>query len=1171
MILTTPSSFDFSKCSDSAGVLTFANESESADSPITVHRIDRLLLDTGSLRAYISIDADAEVGKYDVSFQCNANTKMEGDFSVSELPDDIELSADPASLAAGTYGRRLTLSAQTSSEQTPFFSDETEFYFSQENMITVTNKNLLYEDEINKDSLCKQIELTVDVDPETPLGEMTISAVTDGYVAEGTVTVTDRVEATVSVSPDKVERQAVLQNTPPVYAITIEGDGIDFVAADDADTDEAEPTVVDFPENPGITVLEGLSIAEISGDDGVEKQLTAQIRVDSLASLGGTPLHVQTGGREAWTNFTVLLPDGTPMLKISSPHSIPRNGVETAVFVEAVNFTFEGMLSAGCEEAGCDVRNVTVDTSTYRTMTMEIAVDDTVTDSYITLAVEMPAYTVKEYLSVKAPDTAVLNLSPDTLSQGDTGKSVMLTLSDGGKFSSGTEVEVLSRSGVQIESAAVDVSLRYITLSVNVASDAPTGPAYLAATSGGVIYESPLEIEPMNESVPQMTLSPRVALKERNTTRVRVSGGGTGFELPAQTDGFAFDDPGLKVDDVYTDTDGGVVLLVNVSPTARTDTAVLYAKSDTGQAAASFRASAFQKTQILTPSPSVITRESGSPETTTVTALGDGIVFDMPVVDVSDNIGVEVTRVSGGQYLVFDLNVDTQDYAGWGGWVGLTVTDNSQNYLIPIYIEAGDSSILTAAMEPDTVYPGAEGLTVTATLPSAMSLDAGMLDVSTSHSGAYVSAPKLLSERSLTFFLDVSVDAVEIGGAQIPILVTTPAGAGCGYIAISEVETYSVDAGDTWNEALEEEDKTLFEVDDPGAYPSFFQAEYKRETDEAPQIFLVAENGLDTAEKSENGIMWMTNDSSRHLGVLSDRGAVSALVNVRARGISAQKEDTTADNKEWDIQTANPCNAPFLGQGTIQGALDEDIILLSHPECELTAFAASRDLADRPWDTPDLKIQYYDWYLNSKDEVILDNLIDFNVGASLFGDPAVTVAPSLIDEDRGVAVTLQAELGSAGDYLVQIRRPFVIREFSAIPGKSFVEIEIPADADLSLCELVLYNTQMEEAPEEERLTLFDAVTTGGILVIAGTLSDVDGADAYEDVASLPEEESFAVSLYYDSILVDAVQFEEGSVFRGEGNPIVAEDSRRTFFRIANIDTNDNASDFAPSFIKTPGR
>jgi hypothetical protein len=344
-------------------------------------------------------------------------------------------------------------------------------------------------------------------------------------------------------------------------------------------------------------------------------------------------------------------------------------------------------------------------------------------------------------------------------------------------------------------------------------------------------------------------------------------------------------------------------------------------------------------------------------------------------------------------------------------------------------------------------------------------------------------------------------------------------------------------------------------VDDPGQFPSFFQAEYDGFVRDDPTISLVADNRLDTADKSGTGMIWLMSKNAQTVAVSTENGAAAGIVKVRSRGRNSTEEIAAADGEEW-IMEEDPCDTPFLGRGAIQGALDVDTIVMSRPGCELTAFVTARSLANRPWETPDLKLQY----LDSNGTLIGEN------AGPLGGDPVISIDPALIGTDGDISVTVSAELGTAGVYLVQIRRPFVVREFSISEDAPFIEIGLPVDADLEACELVLVDSETDVVLES--FVLPATLTNDGIVVVAGL--PMPEADAVNGVAMLPADGSFAVWLLYEGVLVDAVQLGEGSVNRGEGQPYIASDARTNFFRVADIDTNDNASDFAATYMPTPG-
>ncbi len=1119
---------------------------------VTVHSIDRLLLSPDSLRAYIAIDSDAALGKAAVSFKCNKNTVLTGSFRIEDIPSEITLTASPETVAAGSFGRVIIIKSNY-----PFFTDDTEFFFSWKDYIKVTNKRRL-----DAYSLGQEVEITLDIDPLIPLGDLRISASSSGRIAEGIIRITDRVNSTVNVTPDRVQRQSVNETGPPIYDVMIEGEGIDFVRSDNtgSETDQNKP-LISFPENPGITVLDDVQVIELTDDNKVVKAVKAQIRVDSLATLGVTPLYIKSGKQEAWTNFTVLLPSGTPMLKIVGPRTVSRNGVFVTVFVDAINFTFEGMKNVICKEAGCAIQNITVDPIGYKSMSMEVRVAAESSDSYVTVEVEMPDFTVREYLATKASDASVLILNPNSIKQGDRAQQeVFFTFSDGTLFSANPTVQVSPRSGLRINKTALVSDMGSLIVWFDVADDAPTGPSYISVGSGGNIYAAPLRIEAISKDVPQMTLLPGAILRKRDTILIRVQG--TGFDLPSSIEGYSFDDPGLKISSVNADSDGSVLLTVEVSPLARKDMAVLYAKSLTGQAAVTFRTLEHNRIPILRPEPVTVSRMAGGGNTSTITIYHPDIVFDMPVVDVNDNIGAEVMRVSGGQSLVFDLRVDP---VGLGGWIGLTIKNGAQNYLAPILIDAGGDSTLTARMNPEMVFPGTERLTVTAVLPSGMKVDPGILSVHTAHPGAYVSKARSVSENSVVFILDVTHNAVELGGNQIPIYITTSDGAGLGYIFISGVSVSSISDGQVWQGVFNAKTFTNFRVEDPGPFPSFLQIISEDAVLGDPLLTMTADNNLNIAGKSDNGLIWMMNKNPRWMSIYSEQGLPFGIVNVRSQGRKSTEENVTADDNEWIVKN-DPCKTPFLGRGAIQGALDVDTIRMEKPTCRLISFTAARDLADRPWETPDLKMRYWEVSgIGSNDSPIL---IGEDSGG-LRKDPILTVDPGIVSDDKEITVTLSGEMGSTGAYMVQIRRPYTIQEFSADPDSPFIEIAIPKDADLSLLEIVLIDTETDVEIDRYVPASDSEIVNDGIIVISGT--QMEESDAVHNAAALPSDSSFAIQLFYAQELLDAVQVGRGTVSYGEGNSVITNTSAKTFFRIANIDTNDNASDFAATYIRTPGK
>ena len=1159
---------DLSYCSDAEESLIFTDP-EGGHS-ISVYRIDRLLLDSSSFRAYLLINAEARVGIHKVQYLCNDVTTLTGEFRVERPPVDVTLTVSPSALAAGSYGRTLVISTDVA-----FFTDNTAFYFEYPDMVTVSRK---------RRNNSNNMELQVDIQPLTPLGEMRVQAVENGKVAEGVLTVTDRVKSSLQVEPDEAIRQAAGQNAPPRYRIHVRAEGINLVG----ESEDAEAaTTLDFPENPGITVVNEMpdDIRVVESADG-KKELQADILVDSLAFIGSTPLRITTGNQEAWADFTVLLPAGTPLLKVTSPSAVPRNGAPTKVFLEAVNFDFAEVEEIRCREEGCAVTNVAIEPEAPRDrMSLDLTVKPSVTARTVAVQVKKADFTAEALLEVKDSDSMVITLDSDGPIVAESGNIQWLEMTFSEDVPIDAVVQVLARSGIRVDSRSIDTGQNTIVALLEVASDAPLGTAYVSVVSDGTVFaEVPLKIEAASENVAQMTLSPTATLRKRDTVLVEVTA--SGFDLPETPEGFAFDDPGLRVRDVYPLPDSSAVLVVDVSPAARTDMAVLYAKSISGKAAATFRVLTYQKREVLAANPVEVYREGSSASTLTVTVPAEDTLFDLPVVDVCDDIGVDILRISGGRYLVFDMLVAPEQGYG-GGWIGLNVKNGADRYLVPIHVIAGDNDSLSAVLNPNEVPPGTERTRITAKLPDALSLDGGVLEVQTDHPGVFASEPvaSSTSEHFISFWLDVARDALSLGGDEVKVFVTTANGVGVGLLTITEPTVRPILEGESWSGALNAGETTRFSVEDPGPnFPTLFWAGTDGAQSGVPEILLASDNKVDTAEISETGIVWMMAQRQHFVDVISADGASDASVHVRSRGWSSIVEDpdaaacVTAEGVvdetlcDWVVEE-DPCEKPFLGRGAIEGALDVDALLIDRPSCPLVAVAAARDLAARAWETPDLLLEYDDLELQPPP-------IGQQKGTG-YKDPIMLITPASDGEERRIRVALSAELGTAGPYLINIRSPLVIREFSLSESAPYVEIGILPDMNLTDCELELYDVAADETVRRIPLAELpdpvegdtdpsvDPVPAGkGVFVVAG--SKLPSADLVDDVALLPPDGDFALILYYKGRRTDAVQLGKGEVSIGEGSPLFLTDSRTVFLRIADVDTDDNAFDFLATFLGTPG-
>lgn len=1136
-LILTAEGLDLKTCSNEPSMLVFKGADRNAKE-VTVHRIDDLLYEQSGSRAFVKIGANAVVGEYEVIYTCNESTTLVGTFRIDEPEQELALTPTPSSVAAGSYNAAIALEVDED-----FFTEDTELIFGSEDVVTVTKKWLTDDDS-------PKMMLEVDVDPSASLGEVVIIAKTDGRVAQGVLEITKGISVNIRVTPSEVERQAAGENVPRKYDLIITGEGIEFIEPDPEN--DIEGTLVEFPEFP--TEDKHLFISEdptITQDDE-QSVMNVSIIVDDLASIGSTPLMVQTGDREAWTHLTVLLPPDSAYLEVVSQTSIPRTGEEVEVIADAINFDLRDFSEIECISEMCDITKWSI-RQTQKRITFSIKVDRDYEGNNIEVVLKAGDTEVRTLLDVDDAESVQLVLDDPTevLRQGE--KATIAFIISGATFMGSdfniqedVHVEVLSRSGLLVEDwsyGAKRTGEEKVDVEFNVADDAPLGSAYVRITLKEYVFEVPLPIE-AKEGSEEITCTPGATLKKRDTVVLEVEG--SGFTLPDSVSGYAFDDPGLQIEAVQIHDDGAALLTVNVSPRARTDMAVLYVKGEDGQAATTFRVLDFPQTEVLVADPSQVERESddnttilNGKTTTTIVVEGEDVLFEWRVVEVAEDIGVAVTviKISDNQSLVFDLQMDVD---GYGGFTGIVIRNNGRTYLTYIEIISEQDTSLTAQVSPSTVYPGYRPETVTFVLPSEMTIDKSVLGVYTGLESTYAGYPEVDEQdsRKLTFDIDVPFDLLDQEN-DIPVFVTTAAGAAVGLLEIGEVPTITLGVGDTKEEPIDPGQSKVFEITQ-GVVPTIVHVSFTEGAGSGTAA-LISDNKLDLAETQYNNRIWIMNEDPALLAINTDAEDNAVQIQVKSRGKNLTLENEETDSTSWTLSDS-PCDTPVLGLGSIDGALDTDVIALGDISCDLVVAVHARSMADRSWETPDLRMK-------ATDEE--DNLLAESSDLSLQNpDPMIFVKK----DAKGVRVELDGEMGSAGTYLINIRRPHLIREISR--GEApFVELLIgPRDEDLELS-LSLIDVDTHQV---EQLDLSSDIGEGIVVV---SIAD--------QLALLPEGSDFALMLEQGEDVIDAVQIGGVSAY-GEGTPINASSSDTYFFRIDDMDTNDNIADFMSGFVATPG-
>ncbi len=935
------------ECANTLDSLQFSNESGPA--AITVHSIDAIVNVNDSVRAYIEIKMGA-AGDYDVSFRCNSATTLAGELHVKLIRSEVALTLSPTSAAANSYNQMITLSTED-----PFFEEGADIYvmFGSGEHVTVSEWRRVDN---------RQMELLISVAASASKGTIPVTAVKGEAVARGTFDIADRIESFISVSPGEVYRQGADDLVPKVHDLTIRGEGIDFIEADsDAGVSEEEATQVSFPEEPSIRVS-SIDVIEMPGEttnaDGdpvttMEKQLAVKIVVDKLAQLRATPLQVKTGESSAWTTLSVRLPPDTPYLKIENEKPIPRNGKSTPVYARAVNFDFEDVQAVTCIEPGCDVVSYALSGEPSKKMLIEMVVDSDFEPPFATLQVVTVYHEVQERIMIGDPDPVSLAGDREFLTQGDVRTAVRFTLTGDGKFDVGATITVLPRSGLKIVDDLLDLrDLKLYAVWFDVAKDAPTGPAYIQITSGKEVYVAPLYVKPSGE-VPSISLTPSSTLRRRNIMALRLSTGGEGWALSPDVSRYRFDDPALEVIDAALEPGGTAAqLAVSVSPGARTDMSVLYVTGESFErAAATFAVLEPPSLQVLEPD----VDEVGRGSTKTITVSAEGVQFKQPGISIADNIGLRALRPQDGNTFVFDLTAD-REYSS-DGWTGLIIDNEFKQYLTAIHISSDyNTNSLTAILSPSSVPQGSRNVAITAYLPDEMTVALSELDVVVDAPGVFVASPQMLGIRAVSFILDISYTA----SGEIPVFITTPRGAAVGFLYIEPLDSVEVGGSTPFSDILPVDRSTKIAVE-PGEIPSVlrFSSGEPHRTDVTAH--LIASNKVDVADTAEGGELWITRGGETTVDGIAHVGTLPADISVTSWGPNAVREANLdiEEGYEWEL-TDDPCVNPFLGSGVIDPALDVDRVMVGATGCRLLAAVVARQMADRPWDTPDLWLEVRD-------------------------------------------------------------------------------------------------------------------------------------------------------------------------------------------------------------------
>jgi hypothetical protein len=1077
------------------------------------------------LRVEIAVAMGAEPGDYRVEFRCDDAAPLAGSFRVRERKDDPALVISPSAAAAGTTN--LLVEFQVIGGQ--FVPGSSHIAFGSGSHVTV-------EEQIYQSAT--EMAATIDIAAGAPLGPMEVTVTTEGQVARGSFTIEERIYPTIQVFPDVVYRPAA--GEPAVQAtLTVVGSGVDFVAATAEDTDEDPGTVVSFPGNPGIAVT---SIVVTGADT-----LLVNILVDALAILGPTPLTVTTGEETAVTDFTVLVTPDTPVLTIH-PSDIVR-GAEAALFLaQAVNFSFDEPLAVAFAAPGCQVEGFQVLPSTGPPQAM--AIDARASAGFQgagnVLVITSGGNEVAVHMTVSEPGLVSLaSPNPATFAQGSTGFAV-LTFQGTGSFSPLARAEVLTRSGLRIPYQSPAVDGTSLTFQLQVAADAPLGPGLLRVTDAGTVYETFVKVTPSG-LVPGVSLSPQLVLPGRRSVVLEADSAGLDFTAgPVEV---AFDDPALRASSIQVDGSGHLSLIVDVAPSGRDDMAVVYFADGNGSRAAATLRELPSLGGLATAVPGEVQRGVAGDQLVQVAVQGGA--FGQTVAQMLDGIGVEVKRVTVLSPTALELALVLED-GGPGGWIGVLLKTGARQVLVPLHIAGGDES-LSLQFSPAELRPGASASPVVATAPAGYAgLDPIFTVAGVGSAGAFASVDEILGPQQARILLDVS-HAFAPGPDGLPVLVTATKGAYAGFLAVAPLLTGTASGDLVWQGTLAAGETRLVSVD-TGMPPAALLPSVGAPAHADVEAKLIDGQGMiAVAAAPPEPLLWVAGGGGTKVAVTpaGDPGGVASSLALRSFGELAVGLTEPDDTPSTALPVGDPCAAPVLLSGAIGQGLDVDRVELDQAPCELAAVVIARSLAPRPWDTPDCWLER---------RGTGNALLDRETGAPR-ADPRLFLAGAAAGEQLVVG----GELGSAGAYLLNLRRAAVIGEICLAADGPFIELAAPPGAALDSLTVELVDGDSGLVVASLSLAGQVAGDSGAFVIGGATMT---GADLTHAVAELPDSGVFALRLRQGAEILDALQV-GGEGGYGEGDPLDRADGT-CFFRPGTIDTDHNRSDFLPVWSGTPG-
>jgi hypothetical protein len=832
------------------------------------------------------------------------------------------------------------------------------------------------------------------------------------------------------------------------------------------------------------------------------------------------------------------------------------------------------------EEAGCHVE--AVDRVSADELLVELSVDGDFVGDACTLRAQTSTQILVAKIAVVAPSVPTLS-GFTSIAQGASGVWIAVSTVDVDGvvplvFDDDTLAAVGGRSGIGIVTQLPAEDGRSLLVIIDqVAADAPVGQAALHVLDDGQDYAVAYSVLPAEATPSNVLASPGVLSAARRRTTIALeavdpSGDGSSAEAMSFDAGappeVEFDDPAIRATAVAVLDARHVTVDAALSPSLDADTAVMYVTSAGKKAAASFRVLGAAR-EIVTCAEPDLSRGSKDEVVFVEASIRHGVFESGAVVgELLEGIGVRVLSVdlypdttpanTDDLYLQLEVASD-----GPSGWFGVVLSDGREVAVLPLRV-GGGADTLTMTLSPQTadgaLHPGELGAIVDAVLPAVAPAADPLAEARGGAVGAHASL-EALSGSVGTLIVDVAEDVVAAADG-IPIAILFGDGAAVGFAPYLPAPAATLEEGLPLDVYLDPEVNPVARIDATPALPFSWATISASEPSHADAaLSLLADDGVSVQGASQRGLVWLTGGAETQRLVARPTGDPASLPSsVRLASYGAALGAEIEDEIPTPID--DPCAAPALLDGEIGAPLDDDWFeVVSASTCDLTAVVLARALGVGPWATPDTMLEL-------RDDVGGVPLLEKSLGwpTAAHADPRLFFT---IDPAHPRLLRVAPELGSAGAYLVNVRRDGLIREICGGDGSApaFIEFDLRPGTDLAAFSLRLVDPVSLLSDAE--LPLSGYVAADGIVVVADVgEGDPDVVDTV-GVTDLPAGSAWAIQLIGAGGVVDAVQV-GGAAGAGEGVPISNADAPRCIARPAVIDTADNARDFYGNWIPTPG-